>query len=198
MKARLNPGESFGLYGIILGFVFLFYVLGLFVGKNYFVEARGSSENVPVSHVPVPDLKSQLTFYDQVMDPSQPAPSPAQAPPLSEESSGASSEESAGAGESLQDQEPLAPFEIYTIQVAAMKKESEARQMMLRLEAKNYSGRLQPPEAGQDGYYRVLVGEFATQGEAQEMERRLKEESFPTFIKKIKLSRLPSTGQDDD
>ena len=36
MKSKLSPRESFSLYGFLLGFIFLFYLVGLVVGKNHF------------------------------------------------------------------------------------------------------------------------------------------------------------------
>lgn len=185
MRPRLSSGQVFGLYALAVGFLFLFYVMGLFVGRHYFVEGGSPHENVPGPQAPLGDVKSQLEFYQQDW---------LRGPSSSAEGSGPPSVLPAdpalqpGVGEEPGEiEEPPAPFEIYTIQVAAVRREQDARQILLRLEAKGYAARLQPPRA--DPYYRVLVGEFATQGEAQEIQSRLRDDGFSTFLKKVSLGR---------
>ncbi len=56
---------------------------------------------------------------------------------------------------------------------------------MLRLEAKGFSARIQPPtpELG-DRFYRVWVGEFDTIEEARAKEAEVKSAGFLTYVRK--------------
>lgn len=177
MKAKLSAIQAFSLYGLVLGFIFLFYVSGLFMGRNYFLPAAQSNENTPVNSVPVPDVKPDLDNLNQLIAPPQ---GQSQLKEPTDESGQTANVET----------EPPAPTEIFTIQVIATISEPEARQTLLRLEAKGFSSRLVEPAPGKDRYYRVEVGEFAVMVEAQEMEARLKESGFPTFIKKTRLPEV--------
>ena len=177
MRTKLSPGESLILYAFIVGFVFLFYLLGLFLGKEYFTGVESSTEIVVSSDTPLPDLRPQLDFYEQLIAPSESPQEP---------SASSGQDRQAEHGEPYaQLQEPPHRRVIHTVQVAALSKEEDVGQILIRLEAKNYSGRVQPPGGGKDHYYRVLVGEFATLEETKQMEARLREDGFPTFIKKI-------------
>ena len=49
MKRRLSPEEFMTLYGVLVGFIFIFYLLGLVIGKNQFVEASTNDTNLPLS-----------------------------------------------------------------------------------------------------------------------------------------------------
>ena len=177
MRTRLSPGESLILYAFIVGFVFLFYLLGLFLGKEYFTPAESSTEKVVVSDTPLPDLRPELGFYQQLIAPSQ-------SPQESSPSSGQDREAERGEPGTQLQERPHRQI-IHTVQVAALSKEEDIGRILIRLEAKNYLGRVQPPEGRKDHYCRVLVGEFATLEEAQQMEDRLREDGFPTFIRKI-------------
>lgn len=75
----------------------------------------------------------------------------------------------------------------YTIQVAAHSSEQEARQTLLRLQAKGFDARIQPPTAALgDRYYRVWVGTFDSQEEARAKESELKSAGFLTYIRKTR------------
>jgi cell division septation protein DedD len=78
-------------------------------------------------------------------------------------------------------------FDVYTVQVGAFAAEVEARQILIRLEAKGYSSLLMPP-SDSDPYYRVSVGEFATDQEALGMEEELSKDGFLTYTKRIQVS----------
>jgi cell division septation protein DedD len=180
VKTGLSSRQSFTLYGIVLGFVFLFYVLGLLIGKNYFVARESSAEKPPISDGPLPDVKSQLDFYQQLIVPS---PSAEEVPPFTPDKNPAASQKPTS--------QPTDTVEMYTIQVGALSREEDARQILIRLEAKNYVGRIQRPQGSNDPYYRVLVEEFSTLEKTRQMKARLKEDGFPTFIKKFELPDVP-------
>ncbi|MDA2937223.1 SPOR domain-containing protein [Acidobacteria bacterium AH-259-A15] len=181
MKAKLSPKESFVLYGVVLGFVFLFYLLGLFIGKSHFVEAKPNGENLSVSREPVRDLQPQLDFYQRLMVPS----GSEKETPVEESSGSLAQMENKGSG--LDEESRKAFLGIYTVQVGAFTAEADARQIFIRLEAKGYSGSVRPPW-GEDRYYRVGVGEFKTEEEAGRMEALLRKDRFLTYIRKIEVA----------
>ena len=180
MRARLSPARSFALYGIVLGFVFLFYVLGLLIGKNYLMDAKAISNSIPIADHPLPDVKSQLDFYQQVLTPTEGEESPQEAPGSLEAGQNVYSEAASPASP-----EPSASGEIYTIQVGAFRTEVETSRILIRLEAQGYPNQLRRPKPPEDPYYRVWVGRFARHEEARQMQSRLQEDGFHTFIKKI-------------
>ena len=73
----------------------------------------------------------------------------------------------------------------YTIQVAAHSKREEAEQTLLRLEDKQFIGRIRPPQGPGDSYFRVWVGDFGSREESRAMEDQLKEAGFLTYLRKI-------------
>ncbi len=75
----------------------------------------------------------------------------------------------------------------YTIQVAAHSSREEAQQTLIRLEAKGFEARIQPPTAQLgDHYYRVWVGEFDSIEHARTRETELKAAGFLTYIRKTR------------
>ncbi len=79
---------------------------------------------------------------------------------------------------------PVVPSEVFTIQIGAVGSEQEARQLIARLQARGYTGILDRP-VGTDHFYRVRVGSYPDRASAGRAERLLKDEGFPTYIKKI-------------
>ena len=183
MKAKMSPRESMALYGVVLGFIFLFYLLGLFMGRDHFVEAKTADGNLLLSDTPVRDLKPELDFYQRLMVPSQPEQENA----LTEDDSPAAPEMSRESKAGLVDPSRASFGETYTVQVGAFTAEVDTRQILVRLEAKGYSGTLRP-SSSQDPYYRVWVGEFKTVEEVGEMNELLRQDGFLTYIRKIPLS----------
>lgn len=175
MKSKLSPRESFSLYGFLLGFIFLFYLVGLVVGKNHFTGGEPLSGDPSAPGGPLPDMKIELDFYQRVM--------------TARDSSGVNDQglnsdaeteipDTGNPGASETD--PLG----YTIQVGAFTIERDVRQILLRLEARGYSGSLRLP-SGEDRYYRVSVGQYSNREAAQEMESRLGTDGFLTYVKRI-------------
>ncbi len=170
MKAKLRLPEAFKLYGVVLSFVFLFFLLGLFIGKEHFVEAKPHLENLITSDAPVQDVKPQLDFYSTLKEPvGGQVPSELPQADTGTEPEGHSEEN--------------VP-EAYTVQVGALRAEGDARRILLRLTAKGYPARMSAPSA-EDRYYRVWVGRFETTEQARELERRLREDGFLTYLKQI-------------
>ena len=166
---------------MVLGVLFLFYLLGLFLGRNQFLEARPQDAGIPMGETSLEGIKPELDFYQRLMGPSvgQPDSSVSEdalsavPQPLEENSS---SEQSAAL-----------VADAYTVQVGAFTAEVDARQILIRLEAKGYSSVLMPP-SGSDPYYRVSVGEFTTDQEALGMEETLRKDGFLTYLKRIQIS----------
>ena len=57
------------MYGVVFGFIFLFFLFGLFVGRERFVEANPHSEDRIAGETPVQNVKTQLDFYSALKDP---------------------------------------------------------------------------------------------------------------------------------
>ncbi len=184
LRAKLSPRESMALYGVVLGFIFLFYTLGLFLGRDHFVEARTTDGRLSLSDTPVQVLQPELDFYQRLMGRSQP-----------EQESAPSEDTSAVAAEVSREDHPaepledtgISPSELYTVQVGAFTAEVDARQILVRLEAKGYPGALRH-SSSQDPYFRVWVGEFKTVEEVAQMNELLRQDGFLTYIRKIPAS----------
>ena len=171
MKVQSEFIEAFKLYGVVFGFIFLFFLFGLFVGREPFVEANPHLEDRVVGDTPVQNVKTQLDFYSALEDPiSKKSPIG-----LVQEESKAVVPEEQTEGDTV---------EAYTVQVAALTAEKDAQKILLRLRAKGYPAKMIIPSSG-DQYYRVLVGRFEMTTRALEMEKKLREDGFLTFLKKI-------------
>ena len=183
MKHRLSPGESMTLYGVLVGFIFISYLLGLFIGKNQFVEASTNDTNLPLTETPVQDPEPRLDFYQRVTVPGdgEEKTGPVEeGSPVSEE---ISREETSATAE---DSKP-SPLDAYTIQVGAFSREVDARQTLVRLEVKGHSAVVRNSTA-EDPFYRVWVGEFETPQQAAEKNELLRQNGFQTYIRKISVS----------
>ncbi len=197
MSLKLSAPQSFALYGIAVVVIWFFFGLGLFVGKAYFVEADSPLQNLSESPPPVPDVKPDLEFYEELTQPSHQRET--RAPPETPEPvSGVGSTDTAAAGGD--EKVPAAsaststakkpPQRRYTIQLGALSKEKDARRLLKQLEDAGYSGRLQKPGSGTP-LHRVYVGDFSTREEAAQLKSRLDAAGFPNFINSISSSPSP-------
>ncbi|MEE8350508.1 MAG: SPOR domain-containing protein [Acidobacteriota bacterium] len=182
MERKLKPRDAMRLYGVALGVLFLFYLMGLFLGRNQFVEARPKEAALAVEDSSLESRPPDLDFYRTLTGPSLAESDRAVSP---EAVSGASLPEE----ENLMSGEPSAilPLEVYTVQVGAFTAQVDARQILIRLEARGYSSVLMSPSET-DPFYRVSVGEFSTNQEALRMEDKLGKDGFLTYVKKIPAS----------
>ena len=79
----------------------------------------------------------------------------------------------------------MKPDSSLTIQVAAHSSREEAEQLITRLNAKGFDGRIREPDiASGDKYFRVWVGNFSSSTDAESHAALLKEEGFHTYIRK--------------
>ena len=172
------------LYGLLVGFIFIFYLMGLFIGKNQFVEASTNDTNLPLSETPVQDLKpEEMDFHQRVTVPvvAEEENGPLdEVSPVSEETSREESSTSAEVSKP-------SSLSAYTIQVAALTREADARQLLVRLEAMGHSAIVRN-STGEDPYYRVWVGQFKTPQQAAETNELLRQEGFSTYITKFLVS----------
>ena len=171
------------LYSVLVGFIFIFFLLGLVIGKYQFVEASTNDTNLPLSETPVKDLKPELDFYHRVTVPEDAEEENGPVEEVSPVSEEISREETAT---TIEDSNP-SPLSAYTIQVGALTRKVDARQLLVRLEAKGHSANVRN-STGEDPYYRVWVGQFKTPQQAAETNESLRQEGFSTYIRKILVS----------
>ena len=171
------------LYGVLVGFIFIFYLLGLFIGKNQFVEAGTNDTNLPLFETPVQDLKPELDFYQRVTVPEDAEEEKGPFEEVSPVSEEITREETSATAE---DSKP-SPLSAYTIQVGAFTREVDARQLLVRLEAKGHSAMVRN-STSEHPYYRVWVGQFKTPQQAAETNELLRQEGFSTYITKYLVS----------
>ncbi|MBI4447223.1 MAG: SPOR domain-containing protein [Acidobacteria bacterium] len=177
MRSKLDTGKALVLYGFATAFLLGAFLTGLYLGKSQTDMPVQAEDKTPTTLAPVEDPKPKLEFYEGVLNPDPDGDAPSTPP------QGETGEVSVEPEETSPDTDP--GTEVFTIQVAALRTESEARQMMLRLEAKGFPGSVQAPSPGNDAFYRVYVGEFMSMTEAREMESKLRENAFPTFVRPL-------------
>lgn len=76
---------------------------------------------------------------------------------------------------------PLGPGGAYTLQVAALKKESDALELATRLQKKKFPAFVLSPQS--DKYFRVQVGPYADQKAADAARKGLEGAGFKAFVK---------------
>lgn len=197
MKAKLSPREAFALYGVVMIFLTAFYVGGLFLGKEYFVQAEVAAEEVDLPEIseerqPGPELG----FYEELSDPpDEMAQFPATNPvagsveavkPEPEQPLETAGETASGGGEVVATASAAIKVGALTVQVGAFSTQAEADQLLLRLQAYDFEGLIKPPNptAG-DRFYHVWVGQFADRASARPVEDDLKSKGFSTYIKRM-------------
>lgn len=197
MSLKLSAPQSFALYGIALLIIWFFFGLGLFVGKNYFLEAGSAPEALVDAPPPLPDVKPELDFYEDLTEPSSQRQTalPIQTPepvPQSEPAHGNSvKKEMSEPVDRVPTSVPASPAKrLYTIQLGALSKESDAARLLKQLKTAGYDGRLLKPMSDRP-LHRVQVGEFATRAEALELKLRLENDGFPNFITTSKPTPSP-------
>jgi cell division septation protein DedD len=152
--------------------------MGLFVGKSYQGARLNDSEIANATLEPVEDLSTQMELYEQLSDLGNPRTHSMQ--PSEKEVSAQTKEETV-------EEPPTLPGVMYTIQIGAHSTEAEAKQLLMKLEAKNFTGRIEKPDGDeQPRYFRVWVGEFRTLEEAGSLVTQLKEAGFYTYIRRVK------------
>ena len=167
MYGRMQLRDAMKLYGAVLGALFLFYLLGIFLGRNQLVEARPKEADMSTTVAPFENIKPELLdFYDDFISKDRGASAPGK---LEENSTTTEQSENFVASG-------------YTVQIGAFTTAIDAQQISIRLDAKGYDSVLITPSKS-DPYYRVSVGHFTTDQEAMKLEEKLRKDGFPTYRK---------------
>ncbi len=204
MTGRFSRGEAAAVFGILLSCCLAFFLLGVYAGRTFFVpkalEPAPALDPAPAAASAAPQ---DLDFYSgmvasegdsktvepETSDPGEPRRS---GEPVRKEASGATSGDPEAVVPAPVDSPPTDPAaRFWTVQVGALDKPEEARQVILRLEAKGYSARLVSPTEGGGAFYRVWVGEFEDEAAARRFEERLKGDGFNTYAKKVEEPGRP-------
>ena len=183
MIQRLGLKESFTLYGVFLGVIFVVFVVGMLVGKDYFLDQIPVTEGISFLPSTVENVKPDLEFYQSLMQSSDPK----KKQELSDDHKEVVSSDDVPASQvnpKGQEEEKEKLRKLYTVQVGALTVEEDAQEILNRLENKGYPGILRVP-SGEDRYYRIWVGQFQGVKEARNLEKRLREDGFLTYLKKL-------------
>ena len=198
MKPRFRTREAMLLYLVVLACLSVLFLVGLElgrgrVGSGSVAQASRNSESPTRSDAPQDD--SVAVFQNLTPEASTPSSLPESAqgtvspdptkPVPSDSSTKIEGAAKAPSGTTPSSSAAPSPNPRYTIQVAAHTNEEDARQTLLRLEAKGFAARIQPPTpALGDRFYRVWVGEFDTPEQARAEEARVKAAGFLTYVRK--------------
>lgn len=193
MANRFSRGEAAALFGLLFCGCLAFFLLGVYAGRRSLetpAVAVAKSDSAPVPAVP-----EQLGFYRDMLSSGQPKAEPSVDSTESIAGSG-TSPTGTQAGQTTSDPSVStpaptpapsgAPRRVYwTVQVGALDTAEEAKQVIIRLEARGYSARLVEPREGVKDFYRVWVGEFEDGPAARNFEEKLKADGFHTYPKKV-------------
>ena len=177
---KIDWREIVHLYGLTLLTVTGFFLLGLYVGRSFPVEAEPARFTAPVdAGSSRSGATTRLEFYGRLNDPAARGADAAgsESPPLS-------MQRTAGPGAHGNAQEPPSGALRFTVQIAAMEREAEARKELIKLRSRGYLAevrRLGP----KDRFFRVWVGDFPTKQQADRLANRLYEDGFPTFVRSM-------------
>src|SRR6266403_4521093 len=208
----LESKHVIGLFMLMLLFSGVFFTLGYVMGRNQYdgqvraaTEPRTKLQN-PFSSKPEPPAKqgsnsgtsnsppetsappnSDWEFYHagdskktvDHLKPAIPVTAPAEknAPVLIKSTAAAKS-----AGNSAKSMTaPLAPGGTYTLQVAAVRRESDALELATRLQHKKFPAFVLSPHG--DKYYRVQVGPYTDQKNAEAARKGLESAGFKAIVK---------------
>ena len=177
---KIDWREIVHLYGLTLLTVTGFFFLGLYVGRSFPVEAEPAPSSAPADvGSSGSDSTPRLEFYGGLNDPATRGADTAGA-----ESFPLPMQETAGPGARGRAQGPPSGALRFTVQIAAMEREAEARKKLRQVRSRGYLAeirRLGP----NDRFFRVWVGDFPTRQQADHLAGQLYEDGFPTFVRSI-------------
>jgi cell division septation protein DedD len=183
-------GHTFTLL-VFTGIVVLcsiFFILGMLVGRaqgqklvaNAPVVSSAKNEVKP----PPKDDKPDLTFYESVKRSDstlQAAPLKLAPPPEPDPVETPKEKKAARAAEAP----PTAPSTAINWQIAAVRKEADARNLLAQVKKKGFKAFiLAPSEGDANPYFRVQVGPFSDIIEAQDVKKKLEEARYQPIPKK--------------
>lgn len=171
------------LYALTLLTVTGFFLLGLYVGRSFPVEAEPARFTAPSGGGSSGSQSNpQLEFYGRLNEPATRRADGAGAEPSPLPQPGS---RDAGALGDVQ----AAPSDgsLYTVQIAAMEHEQAARRIMTRARSRDYPAVMHRPGPN-NPFYLVWVGEFSTDTEAYRWARRLYDDGFNTYVRSVSKS----------
>ena len=177
---KIDWREIVHLYGLTLLTVTGFFLLGLYVGRNFPVEAEPARFPEPAGiRSSGSESKPELEFYGRLNDPTTRGADATGGRSSSLSLRTATSPESRNGSRT-----PPAGADRFTVQIAAMEHEEGARKIFNRVRSRNYPAVMRRP-GPENPFYRVWVGEFSTEGEADRLAQRLYDDGFPTHVRNM-------------
>ena len=175
---KIDWREIVHLYALTLLTVTGFFLLGLYVGRSFPVEAEPARFAAPADvGASGSDSTTQLEFYGGLNDPASRGADAAGA-----ESSPLPMPETAGPGAHDNAQGSPSGALRFTVQIAVLEREAEARKELTRLRSRGYLAeirRLGP----NDRFFRVWVGDFPTRQQADRLAHQLYQDGFQTSVR---------------
>ena len=177
---KIDWREIVHLYALTLLTVTGFFLLGLYVGRSFPVEAEPARLAAPAEvGSSGSDSTTQLEFYGGLNDPAARGADAAGA-----ESSPLPIQGAAVPGPQDNAQGPSSGALRFTVQIAALEREAEARRKLTRLRTRGYLAKIRRPGPN-DRFFRVWVGDFPTRQQADRLAHQLYQDGFPTVVRSI-------------
>ncbi|HLH32855.1 MAG TPA: SPOR domain-containing protein [Terriglobia bacterium] len=180
-------GHTFTLL-VFTGIVVLcsiFFILGMLVGRQQgqkFASVAAAATKSEAKAAPKED-KPDFTFYDSVkkQDSAALQPPPAKAVPAPDPDPEPVSPPPAP----VEKAPAPAPAASLNYQIAAVRKAADADKLLEQVKKKGFKGFiLAPPEGDANPFFRVQVGPFSDQIEAQEAKKKLESAGYQPILKK--------------
>ena len=175
---KIDWREIVHLYALTLLTVTGFFLLGLYVGRSFPVEAEPARLAAPAEvGFSGADSTTQLEFYGRLNDPAARGADASGAEPLP-----LTTQETAGRGARGNAQGPPSDARRFTVQIAVLEREAEARKKLRRLRSRGYLAEIRRPGPN-DRFFRVWVGDFPTRQQADRLAHQLYQDGFPTIVR---------------
>jgi cell division septation protein DedD len=172
-------GHSFTLL-VFTGIVVLcsiFFILGMLVGRTQgqkLASAEVADAETSADIQPVADEKPELTFYDAVES--------RELPPLEEP---VAAKPEPDPPPPPKDVKPAPPASVINLQIGALRSSSDAEKLAAELKRKNFRVFiLAPPPRDPNPFYRVQVGPFSEEQEAELTKRRLESAGYKPIVRR--------------
>ncbi len=184
MTNRFSRGEAAAFLGLLFCGCLAFFLLGVYAGRRSVAAPTAAAENDHPAQVAT--VPQDLGFYQDMLSSGGKEAkeavdsSPSQAPSANEPEP-----RSVEVATPVPPPPSAPPRVFWTVQVGALDSAEEAKQVIIRLEARGYSARLVEPRPGVKDFFRVWVGEFEDATAARAFEERLKGDGFHTYSKRV-------------
>lgn len=187
---RSKTGDKVAIVLLVLIFFGIVYYIGIKTGKRITTAKEKEEEKVVVEETyPIPATSVELEVYGELVEKEPPPITAPSSPEVLTPAVPLKPEEKtlATPKKEIKEKISLAPTylkrDIYTIQVASLKKREEAQRMVTKLRTKGYPAYMVSAMVGGVVHYRVRIGEFKSASEAKKMMERIKMvEKMKAFI----------------